>query len=136
MAFVNEYVPEADIKKYGIEEVDQCYGKSNMRPDWTIDRERYIYLRWMVTGEDEFRNQSDFTFYWKGELIFARLRVTNSKTLGTRAWVNWRLAIMNLPDELQEKKPEIVADLKDALTAYKDCGVYSNLIEHTATFEF
>lgn len=136
MAFLNEYVPEADIKKYGIEEVDQCYGKSNMRPDWTIDRERDIYLRWMVSGEDEFRNQNDFTFYWKGELIFARLRVTNSKTLGTRSWVNWRLAIMNLPDELQEKKPEIVTDLKDALTAYKDCGVYSNLIEHTATFEF
>ena len=33
MAFVNEYVPEEDIKKYGLEEINQCYDKSNVRPD-------------------------------------------------------------------------------------------------------
>lgn len=43
---------------------------------------------------------------------------------------------MNLPKELEEKKPEIIADLKAALTVFKDFGIYSTLIEHTATFEF
>ena len=43
---------------------------------------------------------------------------------------------MNLPEELQEKKPEIITDLQAALTVYKDFGVYSTLTEHTASFEF
>ena len=136
MTFVNEYVSEEDFKKYGFEEIDRCYGKSNARPDWTIDRENDVYLRWIVSGEDEFKNQHDFIFYWKETLIFVRLRISNGKVLGSRGWANWRLVIMNLPEELQEKKPEIIADLKAALTVYKDFGVYSTLIEHTATFEF
>lgn len=136
MAFVNEHVPEGDIKKYGLEEINQCYGKSNDRPDWTMDRERDIYLRWIVTGEDEFRGQHDFTFYWKGTLIFVRLRIVNGRLMGTRGWTTWRLVMMNLPGELEEKKPEILADLKEALTVYKDYGVYSYLVEHSATFEF
>ena len=39
-------------------------------------------------------------------------------------------------EELEEKKPEIIADLKAALAVYKDFGVYSTMIEYTATFEF
>lgn len=137
MAFVNEYVPEEDIKKYGLDEINQCYGKSSdVRPDWTVDRERDIYLRWIVTGEDEFRNQHDFTFYWKGTLIFVRLRVLNGRLLGTRGWVTWRLVMINLPEELEEKRTEILADLKEALVVYKDHGIYSRMVEFTPAFEF
>jgi hypothetical protein len=136
MAFVNEYVPEEDIKKYGFEEINLCYGKSDVRPDWTVDRENDVYLRWIVTGENEFRNQHDFVFYWKGTLIFVRLRISDGRVLGTRAWAHWKLVTLNLPEELQEKKPDILTDLKAALTVYKDFGIYSTLTEHTATFEF
>ncbi len=136
MAFVNEFVPDEDIKKYGLEEINRCYGKSEVRLDWTVDRERDIYLRWVVTGADEFRNQHDFTFYWKGTLIFVRLKITNGRMMGKRGWMTWGLVMMNLPEELEEKRPEILADLKEALAAYKDYGVYSRLDELSAAFEF
>ena len=70
------------------------------------------------------------------EHLFVRLRISNGKLLGTRGWANWRLVIMNLPEELEEKKPEIIAHLKAALEVYKDFGVYSTMIEYTASFEF
>lgn len=72
MAFVNEYVSAEDVKKYGLEEINRQYRKSNVQPDWTIDRD--IYLRWIHSGREEFADQHDFTLYWKGTLIFLRLK--------------------------------------------------------------
>jgi len=37
---------------------------------------------------------------------------------------------------LDEHRQEILRDLKEALTAYKDAGVFSRRIESTATFDF
>ena len=82
MAFVNEYIPEEDFKKYDFE-------KLNVRPkemsgtapdsDWTIDREADIWLREFYIESDHTAPQGGFTgvsvwdFYWKGHLMLVKL---------------------------------------------------------------
>ncbi len=43
---------------------------------------------------------------------------------------------IQLPEDIQTKLPEILLDLKEALIAYKDYGIYSESIKHQATFDF
>lgn len=137
MAFVNEYVPEEDVKKYGLEIINRQYQKTDIRYRWTIDRKRDVYLRWLKGGREEFCDQQDFTLYWKGALIFVRLRVIDAGgERGGKGWTRWALLFLGCPEELQAKKSEIIADLKEALTAYKGSGVSSTFTEYTATFEF
>lgn len=51
MTFINEYVPLEDIATYRIKEIDKLYiigGTGSSQ--WTIDRERNIYLRQVGHG--------------------------------------------------------------------------------------
>jgi hypothetical protein len=41
-----------------------------------------------------------------------------------------------LPESLAVHRPEILADLKEALIAFKDLGELSSSTSHTATFNF
>ncbi|WP_200958258.1 hypothetical protein [Massilia sp. Root335] len=59
MAFINEFIPEADIKKYGIEEINKKYIVGGTKSgQWTIDRDRDIYLRCVARGREEYRSES------------------------------------------------------------------------------
>lgn len=136
MAFVNEFVSEEDAKKYGLEEIDQRYRRSSFRPVWTVDRERDIYLREVESGREEFANQYGYTFFWKGGLMFVRLTRRGGGARGGDGWSEWTLLGIAMPDELQANRAEIIADLKSALTAYKDFGVYSTSTTYTVTFTF
>ena len=136
MAFVNEFVPEDDVKKYGLEEIDQQYLRSCFHPEWTFDRERDIYLREVQSGREEFANKHGFTLYWKGALMFVQLTRKGGGVRGGEGWAEWTLLGIHIPDALQAKKAEIIADLKAALSAYKDFGMYSATTIHTATFTF
>ena len=60
MPFINEFISEADVDKYGLKAIDEkvIVGGTRAR-DWTIDRERGIYLRNVAIGggnEPEIRN--------------------------------------------------------------------------------
>ena len=47
MAFVNEYISDEDVEKYGIRQLrDELhfYHVTREQWDWTIDRERDVYL--------------------------------------------------------------------------------------------
>jgi hypothetical protein len=144
MAFVNEFVSAEDARKYGLEEIDRRHFQAHFRPEWTIDRERDIYLRQVESGREEHANRCGFTFYWKGVLLLIRLTRRGAGTPGGDAWTEWSLldspvvaSITGLPaEELQKNRPEILADLKAALTAYKDFGARSSSARHTATFTF
>ncbi|AWV07558.1 hypothetical protein [Marilutibacter maris] len=131
MAFVNEFIPEADVEKYGLKEIDQHFiiGGTNAR-DWTIDRERDIYLRNVANGREEFRSQTEWTFYWHGAELTLRLYLLEGKGgRGEAGWSHWKLAMLNgtngLPEHLKAQKAQILRDLKDALIAYRGAGVYS-----------
>ncbi|MCE4552814.1 hypothetical protein LYZ85_24540, partial [Xanthomonas hortorum pv. vitians] len=91
MPFVNEFIPEPDVVKYDLEAIDRDFvvGSTNAR-DWTIDRDRGLYLRNVANGggtEIEVRNQTKFSFYWHGELLTLRLDLVDGG--GARGQPGW-----------------------------------------------
>ena len=74
MPFVNEYISPEDAAKYHLAEIDANFHGGNISRQWTIDRERDIYLRNLSRGrEEETRHESLWTFYWKGTPLTVRL---------------------------------------------------------------
>ena len=131
MAFVNERIPEADVKKYGLEAIDEQHlvGRTNSR-DWTIDRARDIYLREVVVGRDELSHITIWTFYWKGALIWFKWEVIDFK--GARnapCWVHQKVYDFKIPEAVQNHREEIFRDLHDAFLAYRDGGIFDTSTE-------
>jgi hypothetical protein len=87
MAFINEYIPDEDIKKYEIEKWDKKYLKAHYQPSWTVDRERGMYLRYMSNEREDRANHWTFCFYWKGHVLQVEVVVTG------RARVAWRTVV-------------------------------------------
>lgn len=144
MAFVNEFVPEEDVKKYGLEEIDRRYRRADLRPQWTVDRERDMYLRLVDIGREEDSNRLEFTFFWKGVLLYVQLKLRGGGVRGGEGWSEWSLhdtpfkaGIAGVSEsELKKNYSEIIVDLKAALTAFKEFGLSSTSTKHTATFNF
>lgn len=135
MAFVNEFIPAEDVEKYDLKAVDKNFivGRTRAR-DWTIDRERNIYLRNVAIGggaDPDLRNQTTWTFYWRGDLLNLRLDLLDGGAgeSAEHGWSHWKLVWLNgshgLPAHLKPKCAEILDDLKEALVAYQGFGVYS-----------
>lgn len=137
MAFVNEYIPEADIEKYGIKEINKKFvvGGTNAR-DWTVDRVRDMYLRNVANGREEFRHQSTWTFYWHGELMRVDLDIVEAGgKRGEACWSHKKIRGIQIPQHLEDRRSEILSDLKEALTAYKDGGVFATATTYTLTLD-
>jgi len=116
MTFVNEEVPKQDIEKYGLREINKKF----------------------LIGDFEY----EWTFYWKGILLTIRLKRRGEGVRGGKGSTTWAMqpsmgsTSLWLPKELESKREEIIADLKDALRAFKDFGLGSTIADHTAYFEF
>lgn len=134
MAFVNEFIPPEDVEKYHLAEIDKRFvvGGTSAR-DWTIDRERDVYLRNVANGgggEPDIRNQTEWTLYWRGDLLVLRLDLLAcSGERGEPGWSHWQLVwfcgTSGLPEHLKAQKSLIMHTLEEALTAYQGGGVYS-----------
>lgn len=144
MTFINEFTPPEDVEKYRFAEIDEHFvmGGTSSR-QWTIDRERNIYLRNVARGagsEIEVRGQLKWTFYWRGHELTLRLDLLEgSGGRGEPGWSHWRLVWLNgsngLSESLKPHRREILADLKDALLAYKDFGAYSTNTDYSVTLD-
>ena len=133
MTFVNEYISAEEIKKYDLENINKRFivGGTKAR-DWTIDRERNIYLRNVANGREEFSHQSTWTFYWHGELILLELdNISTSGVAGGDRCGNKKLRSITIPHHLEANYDEIIVDLKEALTVYKDGGVFATATAYT-----
>jgi hypothetical protein len=142
MAFVNEYISSQDVDKYHLEEIDERFVVGGVYArDWTIDRVRDIYLRIASRGREDWRNQTEWTFYWKGYLLVLRLDLLDARGAnGEPGWSHWRLAWLNgsqgLPADLKAEKTQILETLKEALTNYQVAGVYSaNYTDYSVTLD-
>jgi hypothetical protein len=144
MPFVNELIPVEDIEKYQLAEIDEKFVVGGTRSrQWTIDRDRDIYLRNVARGagsELEIRNQHKWIFYWKGYELTLRLDlIAGSGEVGEPARYHRRLMWVNgsngLPASLKPHAKEILNDLKEALLIYKDFGIYSESTEFSLTLD-
>ncbi len=132
--FVNEYIPEADIEKYGIREINKSFLCNDFH--WTVDRERDMYLRKVERGREEFRHQSTWTFYWHGELL--RVEIDAVEAGGDRGgycWSHKKIRGLQIPHNLEGRRNEILNNLKEALLAYKDGGVFATATAYTLTLD-
>lgn len=143
MAFVNEYIPKEDFEKYNFDELNKRPSKGgDFSRDWTIDREADVWLRKFYTESDHtdptggYTGISAWDFFWKGTLI--TLEVMMLEVGGNRrqhCWSRKRLQKINIPSELENKRPKILKDLEAAFLAYKDGGVLASSTSYTLTFE-
>ena len=153
MAFVNEYVSKEDIEKYGLKELCDSYRKNDTLPppytaicdpedgylDWTIDRDRDIWLMYVATPTDpDFTDypkasidKEIFVLYYKGRPIEAMLRrVAISLDPRERPFkAVWKYLGMRPKEGGEIDEEEIKRVLKEALNVYKTGGIYSQLTD-------
>lgn len=138
MAFVNEYISEADIENYKIEESNRKYNKHTSKPSWTVDHERRFYLRLLHRGREEYGNRLTYIFYWNSSEIIVYLDVDGGGVVNGSQWRHYRLFEIKIPEIHLLKKTELINDLKEALVAYRGAGVRSTSDPRnfSATFDF
>lgn len=141
MAFVNEIISDDDLQKYGIAEINDRECVATYQCKWTRDRERDIYLRWMRADRDQ-PGRNEFMFYWKGTIFPVVLKREGEGVRGGKGSNTWSIWKNNdgdrlwLPPELEVSRKDVINDLKEALVAYKDFGLLSVIVDHTAKFTF
>ena len=151
MGFVNEYYTPEDVKRYHLAEIDDKYGLGLSRGDsWTVDRARGFYLRRMEQGREHEAGQQVFDFLLGDRLLRVRLTVEGGGKIGESGWRHYGLMRVDLvkkdfrcPPRPEKIHPEIepylnkiLPILKEALTAYRNFGVYTKTTTFTATFDF
>jgi hypothetical protein len=137
MAFINEYIPVADMEKYQIKQIDKNFliGGTNSTT-WTIDREQDIYLRNVARGREDSRHETTWTFYWKGDLLSMQLDMLEYEgKRGGPGKAHMKLIWIGLPAHLLDQKNKIIYDLKEALTARKDGGVFASCTTYELNLE-
>lgn len=141
MAFVNEYISDEDIEKYGIEKIwlrhNPVYiGKSKpsgFRFQWTIDRARDIYFMVVGGGGRDEVNVAVCILNWQGKQTEFRLFKPGegSKSFSESPYrVVWGLGNATTYD------PEILLLLKEALTAYGYSGMRRQVPNTIVEFKF
>lgn len=131
MSFVNERISTEDVEKYGLEAIDRSYMGRTRARDWTIDKEREIYLRNVASEREERQGFETWNFYWQGDLIEFVAHVSDIvKTPDrTSAKITWNIERYGILDqsrrkEFLAKEVQFFALLKEALMAYQLGGVF------------
>lgn len=129
MAFINEYISEEDIKKYGIREIwDQFhpFSKNDMnllkKHSWTVDKDRDVFFIPAKSGKEEFSNQIICILWWKGVCLSVTLRKFGPPELPKNT-IRWDLEDIWQPQEISVLDEDIKPVLKEALKVYGIGGI-------------
>lgn len=150
MAFVNEYISQEDIEKYGISEI-QKYFRYRGR-DWTADHEREMYLMCVDNGmgPDGATGEQEWIFIWHGYSLWLQIKIIDTKAARNEAgWVHYKVTTIGvydqsksrlfpaklLDEEMNNQRKIIFDNLKEALTAYKGSCVFSTLSDFEVTLD-
>jgi hypothetical protein len=137
MAFVNENVSHEDAEKFDLDGITKKFGGSiGPRYQWTIDRNKNVFLKWISAEREEFSNRQNFVLYWKGGVIPISLEKETIGNYSDGAKTLWTSKGIDLPGELERSRDEIVSALKEALTEYKVFGLGVDALNHSAYFNF
>ncbi len=132
MAFVNEYISQEDIEKYGLNKLWASYHINYDKiPDgksWTIDRDREIWLMYTAGVRDyntdhQYTNEEIWTLYYKGTNIEVRLEYITSDIINGSYKKVYKLLSLSPGslDNLDNK--EIIDILQEALQVYGYMGI-------------
>ena len=132
MTFVNEYISEEDKTKHNISSDNHFYRAGTT--EWTVDKESNSFLmRRTGVGPESTPGETSWAFFWRGHLLDVRLRLIDAggDPRGGHGWEHVKLlAMKGVPPELEQRRAEILKDLKEALTAHKGLGVLSRRISY------
>lgn len=141
MAFVNEYISDEDIKKYGIEELWLRYNpvyKGQKRPSgfrfqWTVDREQNIYFMMVGGGGYERVNERICLLSYKGkayEVWIARPGEGSKNLSDEPFYIVWELS------GGASYGTEVLDALKEALTVFGYDGARRQVPNTIVKFKF
>ena len=150
MAFVNEYMSQEDVKKYGFEELVQQYvtfaGREGFlrEPDWTVDEERENWLCWFCNESDPYMDhattrESVFILHYKGRNIEARVWLDEDSQ--TNIYISpfiviWRFMSISPSSFKDAEEAEIKTVLQEALSVYGLRGIHAQGEGKNAIVEF
>lgn len=144
MAFVNEYIPAEDFKKYDFEGLNRRpKERSGSTPNnfWVIDREADIWLREFYAEMDHTAVRGGYTgvsvwdYFWKGHLILVEIEdVDGGGGYGKPRWHTAKLLAIHIPEFLAAQREQIIGDLIAAFTAYRVAGVLATNNDPSFTF--
>ena len=136
MTFINEYISAEDKKRYNIDNINEKYIAAGVSSQWTIDRDRNIYLREVSAGIGHSGKNRIWNFFWNGTLIEIKIEILSSGgERGALCWAHKKIHDFQLPHTLESNREEILSDLKEALTAYKDGGVFATAATYNLTLD-
>jgi hypothetical protein len=154
MAFVNELVSEDDIRKYALDEVKAKFNSWSWREgrpvgfrhNWTIDRERNVYLMQAKTVEKagssglaEPTARSIWILNWEGipiRIELEKLPASSFEFSDSPFRVVWALIDMDTSPVRNVSRLEILQVLKDALMTYGYRGAQRQLPNTVVEFSF
>jgi hypothetical protein len=145
MAFINEYISEEDIQKYGIrQEWDKFhpFSKNDLnllkKHSWTVDKERDVFFIAATSGREELSNQVTCILWWKGVYLSVTLSheeggLDYQKSQGN---VVWQLLNIWKPKDFIVPDVEIIPVLKEALIVYRYAGIRIPIDDYKVEFKF
>ena len=134
MGFVNAHASAEDIEKYGLDLLDKRFFLHAVDArQWTVDRERGLYLRIATMGGDAGRRESKWTFLWRKELLFLVFEADHigAETGPTR----YVLRQLDLADALQRYREDIIDAIEEALRVYRHGGTYAGIASFSLALE-
>ncbi|WP_310346716.1 hypothetical protein [Rhodoferax saidenbachensis] len=141
MGFVTEKISPQDVEKYNLLEVNKSLHTSDLS-NWTIDRERDIYLRY-ISYDWQNPSCSEYSFYWKGNLLRIDLNTLSYKgEQGGPMRQTWEVISLSrdghfwLPQDIESLRVNITSDLKEALLARGGAEIQGHYTSYIPTFTF
>ncbi|MDR7090210.1 hypothetical protein [Cellvibrio fibrivorans] len=142
MAFINEYISEEDIKKYGIREIwDQFhpFSKNDLnlqkKHSWTVDKDRGVFFIPAKSGKEEYSNQIICILWWRGTYLSVTLRKFGYPELPKNT-IRWDFEDVWRPEGCSITDEEIKPVLMEALLVYGARGVEKQRPELLVSFGF
>ncbi|SEQ57527.1 hypothetical protein SAMN03080615_01950 [Amphritea atlantica] len=145
MPFVNEYVSEANVKKYGLEDV-LCSANPSFRKrgfpsgfkfHWTFDKERNIYLILLKIGKEDFSNRFKWLLNIDGKsFIFeADKSSLSSMNVNEKPYiVIWNLVVNDKVNSIDLMSKGEFYILKEAIECFGCFGIVNELEEVIVKF--
>ncbi|MFZ2450453.1 MAG: hypothetical protein WAW36_08040 [Methylovulum miyakonense] len=136
MSFVRE--PVSDAEKYGFEALSKMFRTPmfHLKHCWTIDREQNIFLSWLRSGREEYFAEQDFLLWWDGVPIKVYITGSSTEDSPGKIVTTWESPGLDIPENFQHTREEVICVLKDALKVFKSAGYYGQQEDRTVVFKF